>query len=333
MLLIKDIFGKENGITEEDLRKLIDTFQETSLTECKTIAEGRKESYDGIIKSVIGFLNKLDGSGGLLIVGLSAQNGTIDGIQPINSEKFRQGPMRSKILNDVASIPGGVEKFSLDVLEVLAGGGWVELVEAHKVDPNAVFYSRSQNTSYIRRGDSTEPLDIGELFRLALMRSYPVVYLDLKLKDSALNSQIQHESLQSSDQNSLTEWSYTYTVEIFIGNSGVMPGTNIEISLGFYMIEGSSNISIENVDGLGDLSASRPFFRRYEKYLHPNDSKPVYPGIIFKLGGFSLKAEYGSKIGIQADLFEQHGRTSRIFEIYNGNLNSKKSDFHSYLNL
>ncbi|MCL4420178.1 MAG: ATP-binding protein [Candidatus Thermoplasmatota archaeon] len=331
--MIKDTFGKENGITEEDLRKLIGTFQETSLAECKTIARGSKISYDGIIKSVIGFLNKLDGSGGLLIVGLSAQNGTIDGIQPINSEKFRQGPMRSKILNDVASIPGGVEKFSLDVLEVLVGGGWVELVEVHKVDPNAVFYSKSQNTSYIRRGDSTEPLDIGELFRLALIRSYPVVYLDLKLKNSTLNSQIQHESLRSSDQNSSTERSYTYMVEIFIGNSGVMPGTNIEIGLGFYMIEGSRNVSIENMVGLEETNKIPPYFRQYERYLHPNNSKPIYPGINFKLGGFSLKAEYGSKIGIRADLFEQHGYTSRIFEIYNGNLNSKKPDFHSYLNL
>ena len=35
MSIIKDLFGKDNGITENDLKNIKGKYQETSLIECK----------------------------------------------------------------------------------------------------------------------------------------------------------------------------------------------------------------------------------------------------------------------------------------------------------
>ena len=44
MSIIKDIFGKDNGIIENDLDNIVNKYQETSIIECKLVSDLTKGS-------------------------------------------------------------------------------------------------------------------------------------------------------------------------------------------------------------------------------------------------------------------------------------------------
>ena len=83
MSIIKDLFGKDNGITENDLKNIKGKYQETSIIECKlasALSKNRSVYYNAI-KTVIGFLNKPENdSAGLLMIGIDAPKGVITDI-------------------------------------------------------------------------------------------------------------------------------------------------------------------------------------------------------------------------------------------------------------
>ena len=109
MSIIKEIFGKDNGITEDDLDSIIGKYQETSRVECKIATDLHNKNpnikekvYHNVIKTVLGFLNKPENnSAGLLMIGINAPHGIIKQIEPIKNNDFRQDKLKNQLHEDI----------------------------------------------------------------------------------------------------------------------------------------------------------------------------------------------------------------------------------------
>ena len=314
MGIIKDTFGKDNGITEEDLKNIIGRYQETSLVECKRVS-GLDYSY--AIKTVIGFLNKPENhSAGLLMLGMDAPNGVIEKIEPIKINDFKQNPLRNKLLADIASIPSVQRTYNLEVIEVLVTGGYVTLVEVRKSDPNAVFYSKSENTSYIRHSDTTIKWPLGDMFKTALTKSYAIVYPKLfkKLKE---------------DNGTRC----TYQLNMAITNVGTSPGRDIIIILNFSAVYGNSEIITHyNLKEFTELQGNSIYPKRLEKDVLQNyNSKPSYPYLDLALGSFDISFDKNSILVIDTITYENRGFAKKRFKINKDELIEGDYDFTPYL--
>ena len=309
----KDIFGKDNGITEEDLKNIIGRYQETSLVECKRV-NGLNYSY--AIKTVIGFLNKPENnSGGLLMLGIDAPKGVIEKIEPIRNNDFKQNTLRNKLTEDIKSIPSVNRTYTLDIIEVpVADGGYVTLVEARKTDPNAVFYSKSENSSYIRHSDTTIKWPLGDMFQTALTKNYPIVYPVLTLETAIPIG------------NNITK----YSINSLLRNSGTSPGKDVVILLKFYNPTGNSRLSLTKIEGYNASSADPPYIKKLEKDILQINGKPIYPNLDLILGSFEINLDSESSLTIDSFTYESRGITTKRFMLNGGKIEDGNYNFIPY---
>ena len=319
MSIIKDIFGKDNGITEDDLKNIIGRYQETSIIECKLVSDivENGSAYHNVIKTAIGFLNKPENdSAGLLMIGLDAPKGVIKNIVPIKNNDFRQNTLRNKLTEDIKSIPSVNRTYTLDIIEVPLTTGYITLVEVHKTDPNAVFYSKSENTAYIRHSDTTIKWDLGDVFKTAVSKSYPIVYPKLfeKLKE----------------HNGTT---CTYQLNITLTNVGTSPGRDIIILLNFSTVYGKGDININyNKKEFIELPGNSTNSKRLERDVLQNyNSKPPYPHLDLNLGSFDISFDKNSILIIETVTYENRGITTKNFTINNNKLIEGDYNFMPYL--
>ena len=315
MSIIKDIFGRENGLTESDLQNSIGKYQETSSFECKVVDRGTNNDWKNIIKTIIGFLNKPEKkAGGLLMIGFEAPDGIIKDIHPINNNNFKQDKLRNKLLEDIASIPSGNDKYGLNVLEIPIAKGYVILAEVHKTDPNAVFYSKSENTSYIRRSDTTKNLDLGELFKISNSKSYAIVYPHM-----AANPILP-----------IVNNFYKYSINVSIRNSGVSPGRDVIVFLKFSYVYGNKDPQISDIKSFQNNGAANNYFMILEKDVMQINSKPVYPHLDLNLGSFFIDFHKNTRVVIDTITYENRGYTMKKFILANGKFDGCDYEFHPY---
>ena len=320
MSIIKDIFGKDNGITENDLNNILGKYQETSIMECKLASNSGKNGlvYHNAIKTVIGFLNKPENdSAGLLMIGMDAPKGVITDIVPIKNNDFRQNVLRNKLMAHVKSIPPGNRSYTLDIIEVPVTGGYITLVEVHKVNPNAVFYSGDENTAYIRHSDTTINWNLGDMFKTAMSKNYPIVYTDLKLQ---LTMSISANILK-------------YSINTLLINEGTSPGKDVVVILKFQNPT-SGKFSLTGISGYPPAqSAESPYVKKLEKDVLEINSKPIYPNLHLTLGSFAVNLPHGSSLIIDAFTYEYHGITTQRFVLENSNISKYLYNFTPYLYL
>ena len=318
MSIIKDIFGKDNGITENDLNNIVGKYQETSIIECKLVSDMAKNgsAYHNVIKTVIGFLNKPENdSAGLLIIGMNAPNGIIKNIVPIKNNDFMQNTLRNKLIEDIKSIPP-INRYTLNIISVPMKEGYVSLVEVHKTDPNAVFYSKKENTAYIRHSDTTINWDLGDVFKTAMSKNYPIVYTDLILKPIM----------------QISEGISKYSVNTILRNDGTSPGKDVVIILKFPNLI-NSKISLTDISGYVTSLTEPPYDKQLESYVLNRNSKPIYPNLNLVLGGFAIKLANDSNLIIDVFTYEYHGITIQRFVLGNGNISKLPYNFTPYLYL
>lgn len=317
MSIIKDLFGKENGITMSDVEGIIGKYVESSSIECKVANDSYKDIYKKIIKTAIGFLNKPENnSGGLLILGLDARKGLINGIKPVTSDEFRQDKVKNKLLDDIVSIPSSHNTYSLEVIEVPVDGGYLILVEVHKTDPNAVFYSKSENTSYIRRSDTTEKWSLGDMFKFATYKSYAIVYPILNiLKKSVSPDNMCHISIEAK-----------------LRNDGTSPGRDVIVILKFSEVYGQTKPSIVDVKSFQLIGAGEAsYFERLEMDVLQINSKPLYPSLDLIIGSFTMNFDRKSVITIDAFVYENRGITFKKFSLTCEKLTERDFPYRAYL--
>ena len=324
MSIIKEIFGKDNGITEDDLNNIIGKYQETSRVECKIATDLHNKNpnikekvYHNVIKTVLGFLNKPENnSAGLLMIGINAPHGIIKQIEPIKNNDFRQDKLKNQLREDIVSIPSLNRTYTPEVFEVSVNGGYVTLVEVQKTDPNAVFYSKNENTAYIRHSDSTDHWSLGDMFKTAMSKSYAIIYpkLTKELKEN-------------------NETTCTYQLNMAITNVGTSPGKDIIIILNFSIVYGNGDIKIHyNPKEFIELQGNSIYPKRLEKDVLQNyNSKPAYPHLDLTLGSFEVSFNKNSILIIDTVTYENRGITIKKFTINNGNINEGNYDFKPYL--
>lgn len=313
MGIIKDIFGKDNGITEDDLKNIIGKYQETSLVECKRATDS---NYNYAFKTVIGFLNKPeDKSEGLLILGMDASKGVIEKIGPIKNNSFKQNTLRNKLLADIVSIPSSERSYALEVIEVPVIGGYVTLVETQKTYPNAVFYSKSANTAYIRYSDTTHNWPLGDMFKTATIKSYPVVYLNITIKS------IKHIRNNTSE----------YSLNIIVRNSGTSPGRDITILLYFQLLVEKGNIVVKHSKDFIEQPPDSEYSIVFRYEISQRDSMPVYPGISSHLGCLDITMDNNSELLIHPYTYENQGVEEQEFILRNKKIIERKNSYKPYL--
>lgn len=320
MTIRRDIFGKDDGFTEDDLKRLYGKYQETSQVECKGFgalsnkaAQNQKDIYHKVIMTVIGFLNKPENdSSGLLMLGVEASNGVIQNIDPIKNNDFKQDKLRNKLKEDIRSIPSKNRSYILDVLEFSVNDGFVTFIEVHKTDPNSVFYSKSENTAYIRHSDTTQKWELGDMFKVAISKSYPIVYVDLLIESV----------LPLSNEMS------TYNIQALIKNVGTSPGQDAVVLLKFYNPT-QGKLSLNGGDFI--LSeAAPPYSKKLEKHILRINNMPIYPQLDLHIGSFSVTILKGSSFRIDAIVYEHRGITTRIFKLVEGKIQSSDYKYIPY---
>ncbi len=322
MSIIKEIFGKDNGITEDDLNNIIGKYQETSRVECKIATDLHNKNpnikekvYHNVIKTVLGFLNKPENnSAGLLMIGINAPHGIIKQIEPIKNNDFRQDKLKNQLLADIVSIPSLNRSYTPEVFEVPVNGGYVTLVEVQKTDPNAVFYSKNENTAYIRHSDTTDYWPLGDMFKTALTKNYPIVYPVLTLETIIpINNII-----------------IKYSINSLLRNSGTSPGKDVVVLLKFLNPLGNSRFSLTKIEGYISTPADPPYIQQLEKDILQINSKPIYQNLNLRLGNFEINLVNNSSIIIDSFTYESRGITTKRFKIGGGKIEEGAYIFTPY---
>ena len=322
MSIIKEIFGKDNGITEDDLNNIIGKYQETSRVECKIATDLHNKNpnikekvYHNVIKTVLGFLNKPENnSAGLLMIGINAPHGIIKQIEPIKNNDFRQDKLKNQLLADIVSIPSLNRSYTPEVFEVPVNGGYVTLVEVQKTDPNAVFYSKNENTAYIRHSDTTDYWPLGDMFKTALTKNYPIVYPVLTLETiTPINNII-----------------IKYSINSLLRNSGTSPGKDVVVLLKFLNPLGNSRFSLTKIEGYISTPADPPYIQQLEKDILQINSKPIYQNLNLRLGNFEINLVNNSSIIIDSFTYESRGITTKRFKIGGGKIEEGAYIFTPY---
>lgn len=297
MSLIEKYLGTDDA---EGLRQLVGRRHENEELECKSYTENiiAKSIRKDIIAALIGFLNRLDGSGGLLMIGVQASHGLIERIAPVIAAETNLEALRSSILDTISSVPYRPQPFDLVYRPINFEGGKVILVEVHTSRDDVVFYSRSMNVSYMRKGDSTYILKLEDTFQLVLARSKPKPYFAIFHRYPV--------DAQTTEQQSFA---------LNIGNDGSVVGMNVFCRIRVSATPGSSidlvgtNIRLTSSEGVSN-DRSYSFGTGF-----PPNSYPLYPGVLFHVGELKVVTTIGSLSHIFIEIFEHKGKTEQILEI------------------
>ena len=329
MRIIQEIFGKEHGITSRDVESLVGTVQEMSYIECKLVTAdiGKRERKDDIIiKPIIGFLNKQENIGGLLILGAEAKNEVIEDIKPFSSSILNQAQVSNFIKDYLVPIPNNQASYTSDVISVEFGNGQhVLLVEVTKNDPSVFFYSKIANSAYERRGHSNYSMEISELFkRVESMRAARLI---LFLTQSG-------NLLEINGTKSLK-------VDFYLKNEGTLPGKYITglVKIQFLNVANISDIIIEPSDTIKEVSnINRDVHRAFELVAgYPPNTTFVSPGLNYGVGSLTFKTTRPDQeiiASIEAFIYEERTFTKQSIKLKIGQtlgVDYGKPEFGNYL--
>ncbi len=191
--LMNRLFGKEKEITTNDLNNLIgmvenDWLEAKAFDNIKTFSDLQNKLGDLVFKPLIGFLNKLDMEGGLLILGAkTSQNkknkNKIVSITGVDKNLFGNLNLRDKIEEDILSYPNNQKtEYHLEIEPIsLENNKIVYIIEIHNKENslNYTYYSKSKNEGYIRNGSSTITISLPEFIDLVKKRSSPKVKMNV----------------------------------------------------------------------------------------------------------------------------------------------------------
>lgn len=350
MSKVKDIFGKDLGITLSDIEDAIESDllhenDEIELTDADRFPT-KKEAIKKIGSELVSLLNS---GRGMLIVGLAENDDKIE-IRCVKTFKNKE-QIRASVFDKIGSIPTNIKPFKLDIIPVSCKDGNIFLVEVQSNDLDCIYYSKIDNNVYIRRGDEAKSLELPDFLELLAKKNYARIYTEFQQKND-------------------TE---SYLFDITLINEGLEPGlyvaSRFEITTADKIKYDVKGKTIEKVrdsvtkiddnkiirDGIvlqeGDISqlgAGTPgsphfltgkeicvsIFRGHAGF--PPNTTPVYPvggGII---GELSVK-KVDFKMLIEVDNYENRGHTrQKIFiEAKNGEITIEEEDrtFKPYLKL
>lgn len=284
---LRDLFGQEQGVQLPDVIKLIENkLQESSTLEYTTYNKNDDTNNGNIVKSVVGFFNKLDPQSSLLIIGISARDKIPEKMQPVPDGVLSSTRLRQIITDKIGSIPQHKIFPHFDVISVDADQferGKVFLVEVEP-DPRALYYSKFTNSVYVRRGDETKPISLAEAFDIAERRKMAILRVNFK-------------TLKGPDGP---------MIKPTLINEGVKPARHVKLLL---------------KSGKGVLLKARPPTYRDVTPANPDSPsayliafpEPAYPGLDIELSEISVQISTPDVLDVE--IYEEGTVTEQQFNI------------------
>ena len=298
MKIIQKVFRKEQGITKHDVESLVGKVQEMSYIECKLV---RKEidtnKEETIIKPIVGFLNKIDDTGGLLILGAQAKNEVIDRIEPFPFALLTQGQVSNIVRDSVIPIPNNLASYMVDVIKVDCDNSTqVLLVEVSKNETGVFYYSRTTNSSYERKGQSTFRLEISELFKRVESARTAKLVIILKLEST------------TEEPNPKM-----FRINFYLTNQGTLPGKYITGIIKLpYLKENIIKSGDIRSEGMQDVSSLNQEVLKAFQFSagNPPNTSFIYPGINFNVGSLVIDSDpVNQNVVIRIESFVHEERT------------------------
>ena len=284
--LINLLFGKEDGIVEKDLESHLIGRVENDILEAKMI---RSLNFDHFFKPLIGFLNKIDGTGGVLVIGAKASQGKpIEEISGVSNDLVKG--VEDRILDDILAFPTQRAAFRMNVVRVpLKSGNTVVLIEIHPSSSTYAYYSDSENESAIRKGYSTERMKVADFIKFVEGKRSPRVKMEIL------------RGLNSKDQTMKDREKMAVTLHLNCLNEGNKVGRQaLSVIDVYYDLKGGNKMPVFTVEGLLKeqnetifSSLKYPEFvllKRYVVFLNPLSAPLLYPALPLKLGSIKTPA-------------------------------------------
>ncbi|ODS38972.1 MAG: hypothetical protein A7315_11655 [Candidatus Altiarchaeales archaeon WOR_SM1_79] len=311
MELIISLFGKETGISKEDIEETIikPDKKENSTLEYKEIRLldmnqkklKDKQIGDQIVKPLVGFINKLIDGNGLLILGIKEKNHSPIGISPIGENLIKnEEQLRAIITSNIASVPHSRNFPKLTIIKVPVNENKnIFLVEIKREDGYCVYYSQISKCAYLRRNDETLILSPAETIELVAKKNFPRVFIDFE---------------------KITETENEIIFETAFKNEGLEPGRYIVCSIRFFYND-NLNINLEgqNIRDISNINLDSK--KAYQIDVgYPPGSSFIYPQqrSVFGKLRISPKKDFGL-ISIGVRINEDKGFTTQNLIILNKN--------------
>jgi len=188
--LFKEVFGKDRGITEDDIREKIIKigYKESGSFECKTfqqiakIDNGIKE--DKIIAPLVAFLNKFITEGGILVLGIDCKDKTPSKIIAVDDKLIKnESQLRSWIIGNISSLPFYYTAPIIEIEEIpITKNQKVFVIEIHPADGNVVYFSKISDYAYRRVCDETLKIPLMETLKLIEEKRMPRMKVNVEPK-------------------------------------------------------------------------------------------------------------------------------------------------------
>ena len=308
MELIISLFGKETGISKEDIEETIikPDRKENSTLEYKEIRLldinqkklNDKQIEDQIVKPLVGFINKLVDGNGLLILGIEGKKHSPVRIAPIDENLIKnEEQLRAIITSNIGSVPQSRSFPRLTPVKVpITENKNIFLVEIRREDEYCVYYSKISNCAYCRRNDETSQLSPAETIELVAKKNFPRVFI--------------YFEKSTETENEL----------IFSGvfkNEGLEPGRYI-LGLIKFFYEGDLNINLDgkNITDISDINLdSKKTYQKMSGY--PPESLFIYPQQPMLFGKLKISPKKDFELTITVRINENKGFTTQVILISN----------------
>jgi len=324
--IINEIFGKTENISKEDIEKCIITpkLQESVNLEYKSLikiekglkdSEGNDKKEDVLIKPLVAFLNKFSSEGGLLVLGVSAQDGIPEKIATANKGFFSSEQFRSWIHGNISAMPSFRDFPQLNLKEIAINGNSIFLIEIHPKDIYTVYYSKITNNVYQRKNDESMSISLPDVFKLVSEKICAKVFIDVN-------------EVSKKPQGILTE---LYLGFSFI-NEGVKPGEWVKALLSFKVSKGQrGNVRIFSVNASWGkrhpLTENEIYAFIIDEWLR----HIIYPKVLFSIGEIGLYLGNDEEISLNVTVYEKEGMTEQHFFISSQGINGTSREFKKYV--
>jgi|GEM_PF-1520962 len=307
--LIETFFGKKTGITKEDIEnKILGSVRESALIEYKRIdvsssAPGKKidkpEARSLIMKEIVAFLNKITTEGGIVVLGIDAKEKVPTEIMGVEGNIIKNDSvLRDWILNGISSIPRAFEFPSVEIEPVVIDKyKKVYFIECHPKDFNALYYSKCDESAYVREIDTTRKLQFEESIRIVDTKKIAKLIADLEEVDLRIDND-----------------DVVYKMKIVFNNVGNKPTNNVMSMLLFNYIAKEcrmQTIEVEFFDTHNIMETSK--VNVCSKSFQQSFNQLFYPGRPVVVGFFNLRFKRETPVHLIFEIDEQCGRTKQVF--------------------
>lgn len=296
------LLGKQTGLDASDIEQFVRSrHRESDLLDAKSLAlvtSLREQASSLLLKPAVAFLNKLDGSGGLLLLGFGETEQVVDKVEPA-TEVLNESQIRDLLLSGIGTMPASLE-WRADVQVVRLGTGFIALVEVHPDATPRLYFSKRENVAYVRRGDQSAQIPLNEALEIANRRAHSRVGVRFSAGDR---------------KTGLLGANLSRLVKLYWDNRGNRPGRDVTTLLYASAVRPGIKLKFtgpSSTDWGGEYGDLALRWQQRTERLHPL----VYPGGMAELGELLVNSEsWPAEIRLRAETHDEYGLTRQEWQL------------------